>query len=238
LPAEASRAREVILAVDTCGARPAVALRIESRVVTAPITDRAGRADDAASLIARLLETTGVDLGEITGIGVTIGPGSYTGVRVGLALVRGLSLVDRVPVVGVSTLELLAAAAPGAAQRICPLLDAGSEKLYAAVFSRAEGSLREVSAPRVLARAQLPSFLDVEATDASVVRCEHEPAVDCGRTVIAVAGSRVGVLAGIAADRLRRGESACADRVLPLYVGATGARPNRNKVASPPSRDE
>jgi len=239
LPADASRAREVLLAVDTCGTRAAVALRIGTSVVVAPpITDGAGRADDAASLTAKLLEATGVGLGELTGIGVTIGPGSYTGVRVGLALVRGLSLVDRVPVVGVSTLELLASAAPSSTHRICPLLDAGGDKIYTAVFERVAGSLTEVSAPQVLGSAELQLYLNSEAIDAALVRCEYEPAVDRGRPVIVVPGSRADLLAGIAADRLRRGEGNRADHVLPLYVGSTSARPNRNKVPSPSSRDE
>jgi tRNA threonylcarbamoyladenosine biosynthesis protein TsaB len=200
----------VILAVDTCGPRPRVALRVDGHVTTATPEQLEARADDAASLADHLLRAAGSAAAELTGIGVTIGPGSYTGVRIGLALVRGLSLVDRVPVVGVGTLELLAASAPE--DRVCAVLDAGADKVYVAVFQRTAGSLSEVVTPRVVSRSDLADFLHGEAGGAAV--------------------------AAIAASRLQRGEGASADLVLPLYVGSTGARPNRNKVATPIVSDE
>lgn len=227
----------MILAVDTCGPRPRVALYVDGHVTTATPEQMEARADDAATLADQLLCAAGSTAAELTGIGVTIGPGSYTGVRIGLALVRGLSLVDRVPVVGVGTLELLAASAPEG--RVCAVLDAGADKVYVAVFQRTAGSLSELVAPRVVSRSDLADVLRGDAGGAAVACSQDEPEVLCDRPPFAVPGQhRIATLAAIAASRLQRGEGASADLVLPLYVGSTGARPNRNKVATPIVSDE
>lgn len=224
--------------MDTCGPRPRVALRIDGQVTTAT-PEQDARADDAACLAGRLLAAAGRSAADVTGLGVTTGPGSYTGVRIGLALVRGLSLVDRIPVVGTGTLELLAAAAPVTESRLCALLDAGAGKLYAAIFERTDDRVREVVAPQVVSRTEVARFVEAEAGTAAVLRSEDEPEVDCDRPLVVVPGTRrIVVLADITARRLRQGEGTSADLVLPRYVGATGARPNRNKVVTTGFPDE
>ena len=226
--------------MDTCGPRPRVALRVDGRITTEVPEELGARADDAASLAGRLLREAGLTAAELTGIGVTIGPGSYTGVRIGLALVRGLSIVDRVRVVGVGTLELLAASAAVHDSSVCTVLDAGADKLYVAVFALTDGETREVLQPKVVSRSQLEDFLAGEAGDAVLVRSEDEPyVVSCDRPILAVPGAqRIATLASLAARRLQQGGGSSADRVLPLYVGATGAQPNRNKVVTTTFPDE
>lgn len=225
--------------MDTCGPRPRVALWIEGRVTTAAPEQAGARAEDAASLAARLLDAAGCRAADLSGIGVTTGPGSYTGVRIGLALVRGLSIVDRLPVVGTGTLSLLAEAAPVTDGRVCSVLDAGGEKLYVAVLERRENAWHEIVEPRVIGRGDLATFVDAEAGAAVLVRSEDEPELALGRTLIPVPGvRRITALAEVTASRLRQGGATSADLVLPLYVGATGARPNRNKVVTAGFPDE
>jgi tRNA threonylcarbamoyladenosine biosynthesis protein TsaB len=76
-----------------------------------------------------LLRASGVDRSELTGIVVGTGPGSFTGMRLGLAAARGLALALELPVAGVSTLDALAAGAPGAV----PVVDAGRREVFALV---------------------------------------------------------------------------------------------------------
>jgi tRNA threonylcarbamoyladenosine biosynthesis protein TsaB len=76
-----------------------------------------------------LLRAGGVERSELTGIVVGTGPGSFTGMRLGLAAARGLALALDLPVAGVSTLEALAAGAPGAV----PVVDAGRREVFALV---------------------------------------------------------------------------------------------------------
>jgi len=85
-----------------------------------------------------LLATTGVTLDDIGGFAVSIGPGSFTGLRIGVATVKGLAFAPAKPVVGVPTLAALAchAEGPGA---VAALLDARRGEVYAAGFARAPG---------------------------------------------------------------------------------------------------
>ena len=76
-----------------------------------------------------LLRAGGVERSELTGIVVGTGPGSFTGMRLGLAAARGLALALDLPVAGVSTLDALAAGAPGAV----PVVDAGRREVFALV---------------------------------------------------------------------------------------------------------
>lgn len=83
-----------------------------------------------------LLKSANFHLSDLDGFGVVVGPGAFTGLRVGLATVKGLALtVDR-PVVAVSTLECLAQQAPCCPMNICAMLDARKKEVYAALFVR------------------------------------------------------------------------------------------------------
>ena len=88
-------------------------------------------------------------------ISLTTGPGSFTGLRVGLAFAKGLALALEIPVVGVSTLEALAIQKINDVKEgsfICPFLDARRGEVYAALYQKVEDELIE----RLQGRAQVP----------------------------------------------------------------------------------
>ncbi len=92
--------------------------------------------------IQQLLDSAGLRLDALDGFGVVSGPGAFTGLRVGIATVKGLALaVDR-PVVGVSSLECLALHAPFSPLPVCAMLDARKKEVYAGTFVMEGGHLR------------------------------------------------------------------------------------------------
>ncbi|NJC86963.1 MAG: tRNA (adenosine(37)-N6)-threonylcarbamoyltransferase complex dimerization subunit type 1 TsaB [Desulfuromonas sp.] len=105
--------------------------------------------------VDRLLGAAGMTVNDLDGFGVTIGPGSFTGLRVGLATIKGLALATGKPVAGVSTLQTLAMQAPHAALPVCALLDARKKEVYAGIYHSAGGRLHPLTAERVLPPEQL-----------------------------------------------------------------------------------
>lgn len=91
------------------------------------------------STVDRVLKDTGIAIADMGGFAVAIGPGSFTGLRIGLATVKGLALATGKPVAPVPTLQALAGKLPFAAYPVCPLLDARKNEVYAAIY-RFEGN--------------------------------------------------------------------------------------------------
>jgi len=106
------------------------------------LAERVSRAQTLLEDVDALLRQAGAHPGDLDLLAVGIGPGSFTGVRIGLAVARGLALSLELPGAGVSTLAALAAGAPGA----MPVVDARRRE----VFALLDGE------PRVLAPAELP----------------------------------------------------------------------------------
>ena len=103
----------LILALDTAVAACSVALWRDGKVLAAAReTMDQGQAEALMPMIEEVMAKAGVSYAALDRIAVTVGPGSFTGVRVGLAAARGLGLAAGKPVVGVMTTEVLAAAVP------------------------------------------------------------------------------------------------------------------------------
>jgi tRNA threonylcarbamoyladenosine biosynthesis protein TsaB len=141
----------VILGIDTATRVCSVALVHERRVIAeavggAPSGPRPDgrRPDHAATLmpsIEYLLSRAGCGLDELTGIVLTLGPGSFTGLRIGLSTVKGLAYGSGIPVAGISTLLALAARVDDWRGRICAWLDARKGEVYAGLFERRDTTL-------------------------------------------------------------------------------------------------
>jgi tRNA threonylcarbamoyladenosine biosynthesis protein TsaB len=112
----------LILAFDTATDVATSALADGAEV----LGERTSRAVTVLEDLDALLRQAGAHTRELDGLAVGIGPGSFTGVRIGLATARGLSLALGVPVAGVSTLDALAAGAPGAV----PVIDARRGEVF------------------------------------------------------------------------------------------------------------
>jgi tRNA threonylcarbamoyladenosine biosynthesis protein TsaB len=113
----------LILAFDTATERATSALVRDGNV----LGERASTAVRVLADADELLREAGVEQADLTHLAVGTGPGSFTGIRIGLAAARGLSFSLGIPVAGVSTLDALAAGAPGAV----PVIDAKRREVFA-----------------------------------------------------------------------------------------------------------
>lgn len=105
-----------------------------------------GHAEQLPAILQTVLDDAGVTLSQVERLGVTIGPGSFAGIRVGVAFVRGLALANAVPVVGVGSLEAIAI--PAARAKTAPVmavLDARRDRVWA-LIAGADGQITSSAA--------------------------------------------------------------------------------------------
>ncbi len=128
----------LILHIDTALEGAAVSLARNGRVLQLESSHE--QKDHAAWLhpaIDRLIKQEGCTLRDLQAVAVSIGPGSYTGLRVGLSAAKGFCFALDIPLITVGTLEILAASVQNAAaDLICPLIDARRMEVYAAVYTK------------------------------------------------------------------------------------------------------
>jgi len=117
-----------ILAIDCSTSACSAAVRGPLGLLAAKRRTGRGQAEAMVPLIGEALEAAGLDWPEIDLIGITVGPGSFTGLRIGLAAARALSLARRIPVAGVTTADLLAFSLPEDVLRGRPFLIAIESK--------------------------------------------------------------------------------------------------------------
>ena len=111
-------------------------------------------------LVDRVLRECGLTLSDLDGLAVSIGPGSFTGVRVAVNTAKGLATGQTIKVAAVSTLEALAWNLPVGGYVVCPTIDARKQEVYAGLFShRLDGGMDRLMEDRVMSPKMLADFL-------------------------------------------------------------------------------
>jgi tRNA threonylcarbamoyladenosine biosynthesis protein TsaB len=122
----------IVLGLDTCLAACSVAVLDGERVLAhLGETMARGHQERLAPMAEAAMAHAGVAFADLDRVGATVGPGSFTGLRVGVAFAKGLASALAIPAVGVGTLEALAASAPGL---VAAAIDARRDQLYLQVF--------------------------------------------------------------------------------------------------------
>jgi tRNA threonylcarbamoyladenosine biosynthesis protein TsaB len=129
----------IILALDTCLAACSVAVLDGERVLARRVEPMLrGHQERLAPLTAEAMAEASVTFDKLQRVGVTVGPGSFTGLRVGLAFAKGLGAALGIPVVGVGVLEALAASLAADPGTVFPVLEAKRGQVYLQAFSGGE----------------------------------------------------------------------------------------------------
>ncbi|MFC1967249.1 tRNA (adenosine(37)-N6)-threonylcarbamoyltransferase complex dimerization subunit type 1 TsaB [Chloroflexota bacterium] len=136
-----------VLAIDTSSYANIVSVTDGERIlVDCNIEAGTDSLEKIISNIEQALESAGVTLGEIDGIGVGLGPGSWTGIRVGVTVGKMLAYSTGKPVCGVPTIDALAYGTCKGSSVICPVISAGTkDTIYAAFYRPENGMARRIS---------------------------------------------------------------------------------------------
>jgi len=176
------------------------------------------------STVDRVLKDTGMTLKDMDGFAVAIGPGSFTGLRIGLATVKALAFSTNKPAAAVPTLQALAWNLPYAVYPVCPMLDARKNEVYAAIY-RFEGDrvirlLPETAITIVELGGRIPGRTIFTGEGARIYRAKIEER--CGGNALFAPLSAIlpsaAAVAEIGLGMITRGELAVGDSLTPRYI--------------------
>lgn len=245
----------LVLAIDTAGADSGLALSGGGRVdvvrLGAGANGRA-RTEGLAEATAGLLAARGKRPSDLTLVAAVVGPGSYTGLRSGLAFLRGLAFPDSLPAVAVGALEVLAWGAGEPGETVAVALAVAKDRCAIGVYRREANSVEEQAAPVLAPEADYVAVLkELEATALIVAPAQQReeasapPARQDEPSAIERAAQEAGLplrvakadgleqLASLVEARAAAGRTVKAEEVLPIYVGQSATLPNRGRIVVP-----
>ena len=180
-----------------------------------------------------------LDIDEIGCIAVDVGPGLFTGMRVGLASAKALALALRVPMIGISSLDLLAFPCRHTDRVVVPVIDARKSEVFWAMYRQVPGGVQQVSAPTVGPVDDLVADLLARSQDALCVgdgaeRYRHEITDGFRCEISAPVHPSAGALVQLAHAKALREEWVRPDEIEPIYLRAPDAQINWATRASRP----
>lgn len=231
---------ELLLTVDTSSSSGSVSVTRGETLLAETVLNVPGtHSDRLLETVHRLLEEVKVDIRDLDAFGVVLGPGAFTGLRVGISTVKGLALAARKPAVGVSSLRALAFQAGAVECPVCSMLDARKREVYTGLF-RSEGNLPvSVASERVVAPD--PFLCDLEGDiyfiggGSEVYRSLILERLG-NRARFAPWGAnplRASSAAALALDALRKGDLCDLAQMNPVYI-----RPSEAEIALQKRRAE
>lgn len=208
----------IVLALDTAGVDCAAAVYDSgSDSVMGEVTETIGRghAEHLMHVVDEALAKAGTALSAIERVVVTVGPGSFTGIRIGVAAARGFALSLDIPAVGVTTLEVMAAAAgkqnPG--KPVLAAIDAKREEIYLQAFSANGDPLDEARAVTVDEARTIAAAFDGIVTGTAVARLSDAPPAERPDAFPIAVVARLGAAKPV------------SEKPKPLYLRGPDARP-------------
>jgi tRNA threonylcarbamoyladenosine biosynthesis protein TsaB len=187
--------------------------------------------------IDRILTDGGWSLDDLDGFAVSLGPGSFTGLRIGLSIVKGLAWATGKPLAGVPSLDALAANVSLVPHKICPILDARKGEIYTAFYRQGdEGIPQKLSSYMAIKPADLVALISettVFLGDGLLSYGDYLKSELGNRLVLApphLSVIHASSVAWLGWHRLRSGQSEDLSSCTPLYVRPSEAELNRNST--------
>ncbi len=228
-----------ILAVDSSGLVASVALVEDDNLIAEyTVHYKKTHSQTLLPMLDEIVKMTETDLAGIDAIAVAAGPGSFTGLRIGAATVKGLGLALDKPVVGVPTVEALAMNLYGAAGVLCPLMDARRDQVYTGIYRFAGGVLEMEKEPCAVPLEEILAALNVLGEPVTFLgdgvavyreRIVQEMRIPCQFAPAHVNKQRASAVAVCAQRRMADGGYVSADDFSPIYLRLSQAERERKE---------
>ncbi len=215
-----------VLAIDTATELASVAVYDEEKGPRAESTwyTSMNHTVELMPTIVLMLERQGLTAEQLNGLAVAMGPGSFTGLRIGLSVAKGLSLSLGIPIVGIPTLDIVAYAHYGQNLPICAILQAGRGRICVAFYERFQTSWQRMTDYHLATIEQLCTQVKVPTLFCGEIDAPLTEALKAQIGLQAVIASpasslrRAGHLAELGWQRLRTGEGNNLSTLEPLYL--------------------
>ena len=220
----------LILALDTATPVGSVALLNEEKILAGRYFDVGLQHSQRLVVeIEEIFKTASCAFHDVEAVAVSIGPGSFTGLRIGLSTAKGFCLAGDIALVAVPTLEALAARLPFARHPVCAVLDARKQEVYTALYDTSSGHPQVLSPSRAMA---LETLLQERAGEKTIfvgngvsaykdLMAAYPRAL---QTPFHCARPEAGAIGWLALARLRAGQIADLETVEPAYLRRPDAR--------------
>lgn len=214
----------MLLAVDTSTAQVGLAIYDGVQVI-AEFSWRSSQRHtvELAPAVANILARCGLTMENIQALGVALGPGSFTSLRVGLSLVKGLSLARHLPLVGISTLDIVAASQPAGRLPLVAAIQAGRSRLAVGWYKSTKNGWQSKRVAQVMTAQELvyeiktPSIVCGEFTAEDRQRLAKDP-LNIRLTSPAQSVRRPAALAELAWARWQKGDVDDEASLAPIYL--------------------
>lgn len=215
-----------ILAIDASGLSGSVAYVSDYKLVGEYyICHKLTHSQTIMPMLEHLRRMIGLDLEQVDAVAVTSGPGSFTGIRIGVATAKAMALALGVPIIGIPTLDVMANNMTFTDKLICPIMDARRNQVYTSLYRWKENTLQRVEEHLAIS---IDELLEKIAGEEVIFLGDG---VDVMRSKIAeqmrnkahfapsfLHMQRASVLAHLACRAYERGEMENADNFVPMYL--------------------
>jgi tRNA threonylcarbamoyladenosine biosynthesis protein TsaB len=220
VPAKPTPEAPVLLAIDTCTQRSSVALR-DAFTLRAECSWESDRHHTAAvsAQIHRLMQSCGIAPAQIGAVAVAIGPGSFTGVRCGLSIAKGMAVARNIPLIGVSAFEVIASAQPKHQLPVFALVEAGRSRAAVCRYEWQGDTLHAASQWTIQRWQEFADSIDAPAWVCGDLSPELAALLEMRATIAPAPNNlrRAGFLAELGYARWLNGETDDVFSLMPIY---------------------
>lgn len=228
-----------ILAIDTSAKAASVCVAEDGKITGEFFINTAlTHSQTLMPMTEQLLKNCGVDIKEIDAVAVNAGPGSFTGVRIGVAAAKGLAFPENLPCVSVSTLESMAYNAYDCDGIVCAVMDARCSQVYNALFRVGSKTVERLTDDRALSLSDLKPELERYADEKILIVGDGAQIVDeflrnsAFKAVLAQPNIQVQKASSVALaafKQIEEGNLTTAEELMPVYLRLPHAQRELNK---------
>ena len=214
----------MLLAVDTSTAQVGLALFDGAQIAAEMMWhSHQHHTVELAPALAELLARTGIKMTDVQALGVAIGPGSFTSLRVGLSFVKGLSLARRLPMIGIRTLDVIAAAQPISKLPLATVLQAGRGRLALSWYKSLDAEWKSDGEVKVTNVDELADMIEHPTIVAGELNADERQRLARKKVNVQLAAPsacvrRPAILSELAFTRWQAGQVDEAASLAPIYL--------------------